>query len=182
MPDSECPEFAAIRRGDEGAYEKLFRDWYVPLCHFAYRYTKNEHAAEDVVQQFLAELWINRESRKPVHALRSYLFQSIRMRAPQADRTGIDRGRHWPDSSEAFVAITAAVPVVAHDDALRALEIREVGLAIDRAVDRLPGAQKAAVRATADLLGLGRSIRQQLAGVLKEAHSSLRTALAAHAP
>jgi RNA polymerase sigma-70 factor (ECF subfamily) len=185
VANTECPEFAAIRRGDERAYEMLFRAWYVPLCHFAYRYTKNEHAAEDVVQQFLAELWINRETRRPVLVMRAYLFQSIRMRAPKADRTGIQRGRHFPESSDAFCGISDAALIAVSDDALKMAEVREMGRAIDQAVAALPANQRAAVRETADLLGVGRAMRQQLANLfgsdaLDQAHATLRHALAVY--
>ena len=56
--------------------EKLFKDYYRPLCLFSLRYTLDAQAAEDIVQEcFMALLTHNAE--KPV----PYLYASIRNRS-----------------------------------------------------------------------------------------------------
>lgn len=66
-----------ISRGDENAFELLFRQYYRPLCGYAAGLLSDRDAAEEVVQQLFCRLWEKRESFQLTGSLRSYLFRAV---------------------------------------------------------------------------------------------------------
>jgi hypothetical protein len=72
---------AALREGDEDAYEALFREYYQQLCQFAYRYVRSPEASEEVVQEVLGALWLRREEIAVRVSIKSYLYGAVRYRA-----------------------------------------------------------------------------------------------------
>ena len=72
---------AALRDGDENAYEALFREYYTQLCQFAYRYVRSPEAAEEVVQEVLGALWLRRGEIAVRVSIKSYLYGAVRYRA-----------------------------------------------------------------------------------------------------
>ncbi|MCC5904930.1 MAG: RNA polymerase sigma-70 factor [Balneolaceae bacterium] len=67
--------------GDRKAFESLFRAYYKRLHGFAYSYTGQAEAAEDVVQSVFLRIWSNRESWDPPGTVKQYLFAAIRNEA-----------------------------------------------------------------------------------------------------
>src|SRR5581483_5656104 len=76
--ETDDETIAAIRAGDEFAYERLFRGYYSRLCRFAVRYVRDADLAEDVVQVVLGELWIRREDWRVQTTVAAYLYGATR--------------------------------------------------------------------------------------------------------
>lgn len=72
-----------IKEGDIGAFEKLFREYYEPLCRYAASLTKDMDAAEEIVQELFYTLWKERESLRVFLSLKSYLYGAVRNNALQ---------------------------------------------------------------------------------------------------
>jgi RNA polymerase sigma-70 factor (ECF subfamily) len=70
--------FRKIQQGDIKEYEKLFRKYYQPLCHFANRFLKDMDSSEEIVQELFYNIWKNRESISITSSLKAYLYQSVR--------------------------------------------------------------------------------------------------------
>jgi RNA polymerase sigma-70 factor (ECF subfamily) len=70
-----------IRRGDEEAFERLFRAFTPGLCAFATRYVGSREVAEELVQDLFLTLWRNRGELMIGEAVPSYLFTATRNRA-----------------------------------------------------------------------------------------------------
>lgn len=67
-----------MRRGDESAFEAVFRQWYEPLCGYATRLTDGDlDGAEDLVQQVFVKLWEQREGLDIAWSLKSYLYKTV---------------------------------------------------------------------------------------------------------
>lgn len=66
-----------IRKGDEKAYEMLFRDFYKSLCHFSYKIVNDAVVAEEIVQDIFFYIWDKRISLELSISLKSYLFKSV---------------------------------------------------------------------------------------------------------
>jgi len=71
---------AKLKYGDEQAFEKLFRQYYAPLCLYASGILQNNTAAEEVVQQFFVRFWVRRETLSINTSLKSYFFRSVKNR------------------------------------------------------------------------------------------------------
>ncbi|MBL7797597.1 MAG: RNA polymerase sigma-70 factor [Saprospiraceae bacterium] len=75
---NEYTQTDALRRGDEAAFEAVFRQWYEPLCGYAARLTDGDlDGAEDLVQQVFVKLWEQREGLDIAWSLKSYLYKTV---------------------------------------------------------------------------------------------------------
>lgn len=67
-----------IRRGNEAAFEKIFRRYYRPLCLFSTKILGDDETAEEVVQDFFVKLWERREVFMVETSVKNYLFRSVK--------------------------------------------------------------------------------------------------------
>ncbi len=67
-----------IRRGNEAAFEKIFRRYYRPLCLFSTKILGDDETAEEVVQDFFVKLWERREGFMVETSVKNYLFRSVK--------------------------------------------------------------------------------------------------------
>jgi RNA polymerase sigma-70 factor (ECF subfamily) len=127
MDDRELLE--RLRRGDNAAYEAIFRQWYAPLVATITALLRDRGPAEEVVQDVLLELWRRRESLTLEQSLRAYLFQASRNRA-------LNYLRRLRVESRGEPVIAAAMPTPEQADS----EVREdeLRVAIEKAIAGLP--------------------------------------------
>jgi len=118
-----------LRRGDNAAYEAIFRQWYAPLVATITALLRDRGPAEEVVQDVMLELWRRRESLTLEQSLRAYLFQASRNRA-------LNYLRRLRVESRGEPVIAAAMPTPEQADS----EVRESELrvAIEKAIAGLP--------------------------------------------
>jgi RNA polymerase sigma-70 factor (family 1) len=69
-----------LQRGDEAAYEMLFKEYYRMLTVFANRYLNDFETAREIVQDLFVHLYEKRESLDINSSLKSYLFRSTHNR------------------------------------------------------------------------------------------------------
>ena len=74
-------QFQKIRQGDIAAFEKVFREQYEALFHFAYRFIQNREEAEEVVQDVFVNLWEKRQNLHIQTSVSAYLYAAVRNRA-----------------------------------------------------------------------------------------------------
>lgn len=67
--------------GDQTAFELIFRFYYPGLLIFVKQIIVDEAEAEEIVQDFFVQLWINRKNIKKATSLKNYFFVSVRNRA-----------------------------------------------------------------------------------------------------
>ena len=71
---------SAVQRGDQKAFDTLFRRYYPMLCAYGHRFVELEDA-EEIVQDVMLWLWENRETLVIESSLNSYLFKMVYRRA-----------------------------------------------------------------------------------------------------
>src|SRR3954462_3751249 len=118
-----------LRRGDNAAYEAIFRQWYAPLVATITALLRDRGPAEEVVQDVMLELWRRRESLTLEQSLRAYLFQASRNRALNYLRRLRVELRGEP-------MITATMPTPEQADS--EVRERELRMAIEKAIAGLP--------------------------------------------
>lgn len=59
-------------------FEHLFNTWYSRLCSYANCFLKDVDASEEVVQEVMLKVWINREELEIRSSIQGYLFRSVR--------------------------------------------------------------------------------------------------------
>jgi RNA polymerase sigma-70 factor (ECF subfamily) len=80
-PRLDAHLLAALRAGDDAAFERFFRAWYPGLADYAVRILGAPDLAEDAVQEVMVEVWKRRESLPEADALPAWLHRSVRNRA-----------------------------------------------------------------------------------------------------
>lgn len=63
---------------DRDRFELLFKEHYSSLCSYAYNYTQEREASEEIVQDIFFKLWVNREATVIESSIKSYLFRAVR--------------------------------------------------------------------------------------------------------
>ncbi len=72
---------AAIKGGDQAAFEQLFFDYHPALIRFANSITRSRELSRDTVQDVFLKIWRNREHWSIHTSLKVYLYQSVRNQA-----------------------------------------------------------------------------------------------------
>ncbi len=70
-----------LRRGDESAFDAIFRTWYPSLVRAAEAIVRSRAVAEEIVQDVMLELWRRKETLADESSPHAYLFQSTRNRS-----------------------------------------------------------------------------------------------------
>lgn len=117
---------------DAASFEAVFRAHYASLCSFALRYTGNAEAAEELVQDLFAKLWIDRNAWPAPRNERAYLFAAVRNRALNA-RARQQLEQDWADEERMSESPESRVP-----DALAVVEASELRHQLDAAIEALP--------------------------------------------
>lgn len=68
----------AFRKGEEKAFDQLFREYFAPLSYFAHGLIQQQADAEDIVQDCFIALWKRRQQLTHIESIKSYLYTSIR--------------------------------------------------------------------------------------------------------
>ena len=70
-------QITELKEGNTKAYEALFRQWYKPLCYYAYNMLHDQDEAEDIVQKMFCKLWEIRAKMEIQTSLKSYLYRMV---------------------------------------------------------------------------------------------------------
>ena len=124
-PLSEKDLLKQMARGNEKAFEALFRAWYGLLVIYAHRFLRDKMEAESVVQTVFINLWERRKTLKIKH-IKNYLKVAVRNRCVNQ----LNRRKQHQSLDERW-DLAAAEP----DDELPNEALLEK---INRAIDRMP--------------------------------------------
>ncbi len=67
-----------LQKGNERAFDTIFKQYYKPLCQFSYSFIKDQDTAENLVQEVFVKLWEKRGSITNIDNLLSYLMGMVR--------------------------------------------------------------------------------------------------------
>ena len=70
--------FYQLKQGDEIAFEKIFHNYYAPLCVFANQFLNDDEKAEEIVQDLFVNIWGKRQYLQIDSSLKNYLFRSVK--------------------------------------------------------------------------------------------------------
>ncbi|MFD2285748.1 RNA polymerase sigma-70 factor [Pedobacter petrophilus] len=75
--DKERELIREIIEGSEKAFSVLFYNYVSVLASFALKFTKSEHAAEEVIQDAFLRIWLNRDKLEHVENVKAYLYKYV---------------------------------------------------------------------------------------------------------
>ncbi len=67
-----------LSSGDEKAFKRVYDTYKSKLYFYALKFTKNEHNAEEIVQQVFIKLWDTKHAIDPALSFDAYLFRITR--------------------------------------------------------------------------------------------------------
>ncbi len=70
-----------LTKGDEKAFEQLFRAYFEPLVFFANKYLGSIDEAKDIVQEVMSSVYENRDSLHINQSLKSFLYTTVSNRS-----------------------------------------------------------------------------------------------------
>lgn len=180
-PQAEAILAAAIRGGDERAFDRFLEERWAPLVGYVTSRVGDAELAKDVVQDAFVRLWERRREIDPGRSIVAYLYQIARRCAIDELRRRDVRAR-WVARVRPLMA--EATPA---DAPLRRLAGRDLWRAVARAIERLPVRRREAFtlvhvqdlsyRQAAEVMG---SAPQTVANQVAAALAQLRGELGAH--
>lgn len=123
-----------IQKGDEHAFELLFKEYYEPLTRFAWRYVKCKAVAEGLVQDIYSDIWEEREGLDLEGSIRPYLYKVVRNHSLNYLKHQEVKRKYDPQWME-----QNKFPMVVYRDKKREEQIRK---AIELAIEELPERSK----------------------------------------
>jgi RNA polymerase sigma-70 factor (ECF subfamily) len=130
MQVSDSAVITAIQQGDERTFEKVFREYYEKLSHYAYSFLKDMDEAEEMVQGIFHYYWEKRESLEITTSLKSYLYKMVYNRCLNVKKHEKVKAEHQRHTIVDF----RQSPSYASDIAER----QELEKQIDKAIESLP--------------------------------------------
>lgn len=113
---------------NEIQFEKHFREWYSPLCRFAFRILGRKDLAEDLVQEVFEKFWNRREQLPDNLSVKPYLFQAVyRSSLNATSRNPYVLGDESPDGED-------------WQTAQQNLELKDLEWALAKGLEELPEA------------------------------------------
>jgi len=90
------------RIDDKASFEALFHSQYSKLCGYANTFLKDADASEEIVQEVMFRIWVNRDSLDITTSVNSYLFRAVRNSCMNlVKHAGIrDKYKTWNESRE----------------------------------------------------------------------------------
>ncbi len=120
-----------VIKSDISEFEKLFRDYYEPLCRYAFQLVRDLDASEELVQEFFYNYWKNRATLEVKISLKAYFYRSIRNNALRyLEHLAITR-KH----AKEVMAVETEIGTEATSDNL---EMSELTALVDRTLSELP--------------------------------------------
>jgi RNA polymerase sigma-70 factor, ECF subfamily len=77
MTSTDIEMLENIRKGNEKAFEMLFRTYYSSLCLFAHKILHDTTVSEEIVQDIFYYFWEKRATLELTTSVKSYLFKSV---------------------------------------------------------------------------------------------------------
>lgn len=167
-PYNEHELFLLIAEGDEKAFRQLFEQYSPILLSFLFRITKTETIAEELMQETMLRVWINRDKLPDVEHPRAWLY-----------RIATNLGLNWMQkklTEEKAVRLSTTTTTTIskeHEPIEDQISLKELQLQVKEAVNQLPPQRKLIYQLSREK---GMS-RQEIAAELNISESTVKTSL-----
>jgi RNA polymerase sigma-70 factor (ECF subfamily) len=136
MEDSDQKLISAVQNGDLGAYEELYKKYYVYLCFVAEHITRSHADAEEIVSDVFVRLWNLRERTEIISSIKAYLIRSVH----NASLNFIEQNEKRLKSTESLSISDLRVLVWDSDYPLGHLYEKELQTILSNGINELPEA------------------------------------------
>lgn len=120
-----------IKEGNVKAFEKIFRQFYLPLCLYATSITGEREVAEEIVEELFYVFWKDRENLEIFYSIKSYLYGAVR-------NESLQYCEHREVKNRYRNAVLASQTEESTSDPQQQIEYEELQNLIDRTLGKLP--------------------------------------------
>lgn len=120
-----------VHENDEYAFEILYKRYYQQLVRFSWRYSKSKAVAEELVQDFFADIWENPKTFNITSSIRAYFYKAVRNSSLNYIKQKKVQEKYDPE----WISMKKEAIMLEIEDKFREDKIRE---AIKNAVENLP--------------------------------------------
>lgn len=121
------PEGIPLERSE---FEKIFRQYYQPLCRFSQGIVKDMDVAEEIVQDFFFHFWNEQQNSRVTASLKAYLFRSVYNNSLKHLRKQEVRERYIAETMESSAEGTSHI--------IENIQARQLQEQISQILDALP--------------------------------------------
>lgn len=115
---------------EKNAFEKIFREYYQPLCRFSYSIVKDMDTAEEIVQDFFFHFWEDKQSANVRISLRSYFYKSVYNNSLKHLRKQLVRQKFAASHTETNPTIEGSI--------IENMEAKELARLVEQILNSLP--------------------------------------------
>ena len=123
-------QIKALSEGDITAFEMLFRNYYQPLCNYAYTFLQDKEDAEEIVQSTFLLVWEKRDTLAIRTSVKPYLYAMVR-------NACLNVLKH-EKIKQRFAGEEIALGQRGHDNVSHTMESNELEYRIKIAMNELP--------------------------------------------
>ncbi|MEO7211787.1 RNA polymerase sigma-70 factor [Mucilaginibacter sp.] len=128
----------ALRNGSESAFRKVYNTYNSRLYHFAYRFLKSDELCEEVIQETMISLWLNKDRLDEKYPLGSYLYMITR-------RLSLNILRKQATSQVAFNKVIQSA-LFCHNETEDGVIFNDLSCVAETMVTKLPNKQQEVFR------------------------------------
>ena len=133
-PDQKL--ISAVLDGDLGAYEELYKKYYIYLCFVAEHIVRNHADAEEIVSDVFVRLWNLKGKTEIISSVKAYLIRSVH----NASLNFIEQNEKRLKSTESFSISDLRVLAWDSDYPLGRLYEKELQTILSNCINELPEA------------------------------------------
>jgi RNA polymerase sigma-70 factor (ECF subfamily) len=159
----------SLKAGDRIAFEKVFFGFADRLYYFAMRYLRNQHDAEELVQEVFVKLWENRGSLNEELSFSGYLYTIARNTIFNQNRKRVNEQAY-----QEYVKNALQLASTKTEDDLIYADIKNL---VDKVVEDLPPQRKLVYKMSRDQGLTYKEIAQELSLSERTVEAHIRLAL-----
>lgn len=122
---------------DNTKFHWLYKDFYIPLCIYAFKITKNKEIAEEIVQDTFLKIWEHKESLGSVSSIPGYLYRSVRNNCLNHLKH-LNIVHKYEDSYSQLLASAEDYLAITQENGQSILISKEFEVLIYQAIEKLP--------------------------------------------
>lgn len=159
----------AEKKLTEKDFSELFNLYYEELCRIVYPILKDAHAAEDIVQDVFAKVWLRKEELTVTTNYKAYLYKAVVFRA-------LDYLRKQKNTLKVKEELTV-IHTQAYHEPDSAMEEVQLLKAIDSVIEKMPENMRIIFHLSRFSNLKNREIAEQLSISIKTVESNISKAL-----
>ncbi|GAB6119743.1 RNA polymerase sigma-70 factor [Dysgonomonas termitidis] len=121
-------------KSKEEIFKKIFFEYHTPLCNYAFQYTFEKAAAQDIVQDVLCELWLQMDKIDFSYSVDNLLYKYTRNKAINY----LSKAANNRKDKIEELSLSDYVRNLVIDDQVEVLHLKDLMESLEKGINNLP--------------------------------------------